>query len=178
MDRVTIKDREFEISIPHDQIQQHIQTVAAQINSDLAGKKPLFIGVLNGSFMFVSDLLKNITLECELSFVKVASYHGTTSTGVVKELVGLQEDIRDRHLVIVEDIVDTGVTIDNIVKSLEGRSPASISIATLLYKPEAYTKDIPINYVALEIPNDFIVGYGLDYDGYGRNLKDIYTVID
>lgn len=178
MDTVTIKDRDFKVSISHEEILGHVQKVADRINSDLKGEIPLFIGVLNGSFMFCADLLKMIDLECQLSFVKVASYHGTNSTGVVKELVGLSEDIRGRHVIIVEDIVDTGITIDNIVKNLEARNPASIKIATLLFKPEAYTKDIPIDYVALQIPNDFIVGYGLDYDGLGRNLKDIYTVIE
>ena len=178
MERITIKDREFQVSIPNDEIQQRVQAVAAKINADFSGSTPLFIGVLNGSFMFVGDLLKNIELECELSFVKVASYHGTKSTGNVKELVGLVESINGRDVIIVEDIVDTGNTIESIYNDLQSRNPKSVSVATLLYKPEAYTKQVPIKYVALEIPNDFIVGYGLDYDGYGRNLKDIYTVID
>lgn len=178
MELVTLKDRSFRVSITHDQIQGHIAKVAARINADYQGSTPLFLGVLNGSFMFVSDLLKQVELDCELSFVKVTSYHGTSSTGVVKELVGLQEDIAGRDVILVEDIVDTGVTIDNIFQTLSDKGANSIRVATLLFKPDAYTKSVPIDYAAIEIPNDFIVGYGLDYDGLGRNLKDIYTVID
>jgi hypoxanthine phosphoribosyltransferase len=166
------------VSIPHSEIIERVKEVAKRINTDFAGKTPLFVGVLNGSFMFVSDLLKNIELECELSFVKVASYHGTKSSGSVKELVGLTENIEGRDVIIIEDIVDTGNTIDSIYKTLTSRNPNQVKVCTLLYKPDAYTKQVPIDYVALEIPNDFIVGYGLDYDGLGRNLQDIYTVID
>ncbi len=178
MEAITIKDRSFRISIPHTEIQERVKVLADRINKDFAGKKPLFVGVLNGSFMFMADLLKEINLECELSFVKVASYHGTSSTGNVKELVGLTEGIRDRYVIVVEDIVDSGITIDHIYRDLQSRNPAQVKIATLLFKPEAYKKEVPIDYYALSIPNDFIVGYGLDYDGFGRNLKDIYTVID
>jgi hypoxanthine phosphoribosyltransferase len=178
MESITIKDRSFEVSIPHSEILERVQEVADRINADFAGKKPLFVGVLNGSFMFVADLLKKINLECELSFVKVASYHGTKSSGSVKELVGLTEDIEGRDVIVIEDIVDTGNTIESIFNTLTARKPSQLKVCTLLYKPEAYTKQVPVDYVAIEIPNDFIVGYGLDYDGFGRNLQDIYTVID
>lgn len=151
--------------------------LADRINKDLEGETPLFVGVLNGSFMFLGDLMKHVSIPCEISFVKVASYEGTSSTGMVKQLVGLSENIKDRTVVIVEDIVDTGNTIEHLYQSLLTQRPKSIKVATLLFKPSAYTKDIPIDYVALSVPNDFLVGYGLDYDGLGRNLKHIYKII-
>ncbi|RMG80550.1 MAG: hypoxanthine phosphoribosyltransferase, partial [Bacteroidetes bacterium] len=140
-------------------------------------KNPVFVVVLNGAFMFAADLLKHITIPCEVTFVKVTSYEGETSTGKVKSLIGLKYDLTDREVVIVEDIVDTGQTIEDIIGQMKQYMPEDIHIATLLYKPEAYTKDIPIEYVALEVPNDFLVGYGLDYDEQGRNLKDIYAIV-
>ena len=146
--------------------------------SDLADKNPLFLSVLNGSFMFTADLLKHITIPCEISFVKLASYQGVTSTGVIKEVIGLNQDIAGRTVVIVEDIVDTGLTMQRLLETLGTRNPESIHIASLLVKPEKLKVDLNIEYVAMEIPNDFIVGYGLDYDGFGRNYPDIYTVVD
>lgn len=176
MKNVRIKDKEFELFIPSEKIQEAIKDVANQINKDLEGKDPLFICVLNGSFMFAADLIKNINIACEVTFVRMASYRGTTSSGALKEIYGLEEEIEGRTVVIVEDIVDTGNTINLVKDQLSCDSPKEIKIATLLFKPNALKQEVALDYVALEIPNDFIVGYGLDYDGYGRNLKDIYKI--
>jgi len=177
MEKVKLKDKVFEISIPHKKILKQVHLLAAKINNDLKGQNPLFICVLNGSFIFAADLLKKVNIDCAISFIKLASYQGTSSTGDVKTLVGLDEDVNDRVVVIIEDIVDTGNTIVALVEQLSAYNPKTIKIATLLYKPEAYDKDITIDYIALEVPNDFIVGYGLDYDGLGRNLENIYTIV-
>jgi hypoxanthine phosphoribosyltransferase len=176
MDTIKINDRQFTISIPEEKILKEVERLAAQISRDLEGKNPLFLCVLNGSFMFAADLFRRITIPAEISFVKLASYEGTASTGVIKEVIGLSENITGRTVVIVEDIVDTGCTMSKLIDDLGTREPEAIHICTLLLKPEKLKVDLDIEYVALEIPNDFIVGYGLDYDGFGRNLKDIYTV--
>ena len=178
MDSIQIKDKQFTVSIKEQDIQKEVIRVANEINRDLADKNPLFLSVLNGSFMFTADLLKHITIPCAISFVKLASYQGVTSTGVIKEVIGLNEDIAGRTVVIVEDIVDTGLTMQRLLETLGTRNPESIHIASLLVKPEKLKVDLNIEYVAMEIPNDFIVGYGLDYDGFGRNYPDIYTVVD
>ena len=178
MDTIKIKDKNFAISIPEAKILQEVDRLAAQISRDLEGKNPPFLGILNGSFMFAADLFRRITIPAEISFVKLASYEGTNSTGVIKEVIGLSENISGRTVVIVEDIVDTGCTMKNLLEKLGTRSPESIHVCILLLKPEKLKVSLDWEYVALEIPNDFIVGYGLDYDGYGRNLKDIYTVVD
>ena len=178
MDIIQIKDKRFKTFIPEEKIQKEVERVAAEINRDLKDKKPLFISVLNGSFMFTADLMKNLTIPCEISFVKLASYAGTSSTGTVKELVGLNQDITGRTIVIVEDIVDTGLTMELLLKQLQMNNPKEIHIASLLVKPDKLKVNLDIEYVAMNIPNDFIVGYGLDYDGYGRNYRDIYTVIE
>ncbi len=159
-------------------ILKEVTRVANEINRDLAGKNPLFLSVLNGSFMFTSDLMKRITIPCEISFVKLASYQGVSSTGVIKEVIGINEDISGRTIVIVEDIVDTGLTMQRLLETLGTRGPKEIHIASLLVKPDKLKVDLNIEYVAMNIPNDFIVGYGLDYDGFGRNYPDIYTVVD
>lgn len=177
-ERVKLHDKTFAIDIPHDAIQRAVRAVADKINTDLEGQTPLFVGVLNGSFMFLGDLMKHVSIPSEVSFVKVASYEGTSSTGKVKQLVGLSENIKDRTVVIVEDIVDTGNTIAHLYEALLTQRPKAIRVATLLFKPSAYTKDIPIEYIALRVPNDFLVGYGLDYDGLGRNLKHIYKITE
>lgn len=174
---VQLHDRKFQPFIPYQKIQESIQTLAAQINQDYAGKEPLFVAVLNGSFMFAADLLKEIQLPCQVSFVKLASYHGISSTGSVTELIGFTENVEGRDVIIVEDIVDTGVTLEKVLHIFQHKNCASIKIATLLLKPDAYKKPAKIDYVCMEIPNEFIVGYGLDYDGMGRNLKDIYKVM-
>lgn len=176
MDTIKINDRQFTISIPEEKILKEVERLAAQISRDLEGKNPLFLCVLNGSFVFAADLFRRITIPAEISFVKLASYEGTASTGVIKEVIGLSENITGRTVVIVEDIVDTGCTMSKLIDDLGTRAPEAIHICTLLLKPEKLKVDLDIEYVALEIPNDFIVGYGLDYDGFGRNLKDIYTV--
>ena len=166
----------FRPSIKEAEILQRVQAVADRINHDLAGKNPLFLAVLNGSFIFAADLMRRITIPCEISFVKLASYQGTTSTGTIKEVIGINEDLTGRTIVIVEDIVDTGLTMKRMVESLGTRNPESIHICTLLLKPDKLQVDLNIEYAAMEIPNEFIVGYGLDYDQQGRNLRDIYTI--
>ena len=178
MSVIQIKDKRFKTFIPEEQIMKEVARVADEINRDLSGTNPLFISVLNGSFMFTADLMKHLTMPCEVSFVKLASYEGTSSTGKVKELVCLGDDITGRTVVIVEDIVDTGLTMKQLVETLRARGPKDIKIATLLVKPDKLKVELDINYVAMNIPNDFIVGYGLDYDGLGRNYRDIYTVIE
>lgn len=178
METIKIKDKEFSVSIPESAIQKEVERVANEINRDLKDANPLFVSVLNGSFMFTADLMRHITIPSQISFIKLASYQGTASTGVIKEVMGLSEDITDRTVVIVEDIVDTGLTMQRLLETLGTRNPKEIRIATLLVKPEKLKVALDINYVAMEIPNDFIVGYGLDYDGYGRNYRDIYTVVE
>lgn len=178
MDRVTLLDKTFEVSITEDKVLASVAKVADQINKDYEGREVLFLCILNGAFMFASDLLKNIELKCCVSFLKIGSYEGTTSTGVVKQLIGLNENVKDKHLIVVEDVVDSGNTIEQIFATLNSYSPASIEVATAVYKPDVYKKKYPIRYVGLEVPADFIVGYGLDYDGYGRNLRSIYTLVE
>ncbi len=177
MKEVQVLDKKFGVSIPEKEIQQAVKTMAHKMNTDMAGKDVIFLGILNGCFMFAGDLFKHINLPCQITFLKLASYQGTTSSGKVKRLIGINENIEGKTVVIVEDIIDTGNTLESIIKQLKGYEPSEIKIATLLYKPEAYEKKIPIDYVGFEIPNDFILGYGLDYDGFGRNLSDIYTLI-
>lgn len=176
MELITVKDKSFKPYISEEDLQASIKDVATQINTDYKGSEPLFLGVLNGSFMFFADLLKSVDLECKVSFVKLASYEGTSTTGKVNELIGLSESIEGRDVIIVEDIVDTGNTLVKLHDILSKGNPKSIKIATLLYKPEAYKKDHSIDYVGLEIPNAFVLGYGLDYDGLGRNLSSIYVL--
>lgn len=174
---VKLHDKTFRVMIPAEKIDQAVTAVADRINNDYADKDtPLFVGVLNGSFMFLSDLIKKIEFNSELSFVKLSSYEGTSSTGQVKSLIGLNGSIEGRHVIIVEDIVDTGESIAHMIADLESRKPASVEVCTLFFKPASYSKSYPIRYRALEIGNEFIVGYGLDYDQLGRNLKDVYVV--
>lgn len=178
MSTIRIKDKSFTTFITEDKILKEVSRVADEINRDLEGTEPLFLSVLNGSFMFTADLMKRISLPCDISFVKLASYAGTSSTGKVKELVGLNENIEGRTVVIVEDIIDTGFTMQRLVETLRSKNPKDIRIATLLVKPDKLQVNLDIDYVAMNIPNDFIVGYGLDYDGKGRNYRDIYTVVN
>ena len=177
MSRVTILDKTFETSIPEAEILERVKRVAEQINKDMAGKNPLFLAVLNGSFIFAADLMRFINIPSETSFVKLASYEGTTSTGEIKEVIGLNEDISGRDVIIVEDIVDTGSTMKRMLETLGTRNPRSLHICTLLLKPGKLAVPLNVEYVAMEIPNDFIVGYGLDYDQQGRSLRDIYTLV-
>lgn len=176
MKRVKILDKDFDLFIEATTIQDSIKNIAVKINNDLKDKNPIFIAVLNGSFMFAGDLMKHVDISSEITFVRIASYKGVNSTKDMKEVLGLNEDIKGRTVVIVEDIVDTGHTIERLITQFEAFEPKEIKIATLLFKPKALVKDIKPDYVALEIPNDFIVGFGLDYDGYGRNLQDIYKI--
>lgn len=177
--RVTLQDKTFEISIPYQSITEAVAKVAERINNDYADSQPpLFVGVLNGSFMFMAELMQRIEIPCELSFVKVASYSGTQSTGKVHNLIGLKESLEGRQVIIVEDIVDTGRSIAHTWQLLEELKPESIEVATLLFKPESYNEHYSIKYRAIEIPNDFIVGFGLDYNELGRNLRDIYSIVD
>ncbi len=179
MQTVKLLDKEFRISIPAQKIDEAIAEIAEQMNKDLAGKNPLFICVLNGSFMFASDLMKLITVEnAEITFMRLSSYEGTSTTGKVKKLMGFTEDLKDRTVVLLEDIVDTGITMANTLEQIKDYQAKEVLVATMLFKPKALIRDINIDYVGLEIPNDFIVGRGLDYDGIGRNLPDIYTVIE
>jgi hypoxanthine phosphoribosyltransferase len=178
MKQVKLHDKEFRVSIPAEKIQDAIAKMAKKINDDYKGKDtPLFISILNGSFMFTADLFKHIDFVCEVTFLKLTSYRGTASTGAVRQLIGVNEAIEGRDVIVLEDIVDTGITLEQILGQLKSFEPASVRVASLLFKPEAYQKDLHIDYIGMEIPNDFIVGYGLDYDGLGRNLPDIYTLI-
>jgi hypoxanthine phosphoribosyltransferase len=177
MGNIQIKDKLFSLSIPESEIIKAVKAVANQINTDLAGSDPLFICVLNGAFMFDSDLMKEISFPCEITFIKLSSYEGLYTSGSVKEIIGLNESVVGRNVVVVEDIVDTGITMERILESLVAKGAKDIHVATFLQKPDALQRDIKIDYIAMKIPNDFIVGYGLDYDGYGRNLKNIYTVV-
>ncbi|HOC47960.1 MAG TPA: hypoxanthine phosphoribosyltransferase [Bacteroidales bacterium] len=176
MNEITVLDREFSVYITEDEIQSRITALAEKINEDLKGQDVLFFGVLNGVFLFAADIFRQINLDCQVSFIKLASYDGTSSTGKIKELIGWNEDITGKTVVVLEDIVDTGATLERVIGELKLRKAAEVKICTLLFKPEAYTKDIPIDYIGFEIPNNFVVGYGLDYDGYGRNLRAIYKL--
>lgn len=178
MSIVKIKDKSFKTSIPEAEILKKVQVVADRLNKDYAGKKPVFLAVLNGAFIFAADLMRMITVPSEISFVKYASYEGTSSTGSMKTLMGLNQDLAGRHVVIVEDIVDSGFTMAHMIEDLKKKNPASIEICSLLVKPGNLKVDLDINYAVMEIPNDFIVGYGLDYDQEGRNLRDIYTIVE
>ncbi|MBP5513833.1 MAG: hypoxanthine phosphoribosyltransferase [Bacteroidaceae bacterium] len=173
---IKVKDKSFTVSIPSDRIQAEVKRVAEQINKDYEGQSPIFLAVLNGSFVFAADLLREVTLPCEVSFVRLASYQGVSTTGQIREIMGLNLDITGRPIIIVEDIVDTGLTMAHMLETLKTHNPSSIDICTLLLKPGKLQVDLDIRYCCLQIPNDFIVGYGLDYDGFGRNTKDIYTL--
>jgi hypoxanthine phosphoribosyltransferase len=175
---IQLHDKHFELYLTESQINTAVQEIADRINVDYIGKRPLIIPVLNGSFMFAADLMKKLTIDCEISFIKASSYHGTSTTGTVNELIGLNEPLAQRHVIILEDIIDTGTTLARLTPTFELQLPASLKIASLLHKPLALKADIRIDYVGIEIPNDFIVGYGLDYDGLGRNLREIYKVAE
>ena len=174
---IKVKDKAFSVSISERAIKRQIKRVAEEINRDYEGREPVFLAVLNGSFIFAADLLREIDLPCEISFVKLASYEGTSSTGSIREVIGLNIDITGRPVIIVEDIVDTGLTMAHMLETLQKQNPASIDICTLLLKPSKLQVKLDIRYCCKEIPDDFVVGYGLDYDGFGRNTKDIYTII-
>ena len=176
MSIVKIKDKKFKTSIPEKEILKKVKAVADRINHDMADKNPLLLAVLNGAFIFAADLMREITIPCEISFVKLASYQGVTSSGTVKEVIGINENLSGRTVIIVEDIVESGLTMKRMIESIGTRNPASVHICTLLLKPDRLKVPLTIDYVAFRIPNDFILGYGLDYDQQGRQLKDIYTL--
>lgn len=177
MSTIRVHDKEFAPSIPAEEIMQQVRRVAEEINKDYEGQQPLFLVVLNGAFVFAADLMREISVPAEVSFVKLASYEGTSSTGTVREVIGLNTDITGRPIIIVEDIVESGITMAHMIETLKKQNPKSIDICTLLLKPEKLEVKLDIRYTAMEIPNDFILGYGLDYNGLGRGLKDIYTIV-
>ena len=176
METHKVLDKTFESLIPHIRIQETIARLAADLDREMYGKDPLFLSVLNGSFIFAADLFKQIKMPSRISFVKMASYMGTGSSGKVDQLIGLQEVITGQHIIILEDIIETGLTVSKLLEHLHTMQPASIKIATLLFKPDSFKANFKIDYLGIEIPNNFVVGYGLDYNGYGRNSKDIYTL--
>jgi hypoxanthine phosphoribosyltransferase len=178
MKEIRVLDKSFKEFISQQDINKRIDELAKEINKDFADKDVVFLGILNGAFLFAAELFKRINLKARISFVKLASYEGTRSSGTIKELIGWNEDIKNKQIVIIEDIVDTGNTLERIIDELLIRKATGIKVATLLFKPDAYTKNIPLEYVGFEIPNDFVIGFGLDYDGYGRNLPSIYTLIN
>jgi hypoxanthine phosphoribosyltransferase len=174
---VKVQDKNFRLFIPETVIIERVHEIAGRMNRDLAGKDPIFLGILNGAFMFASDLYKLLTFPCQITFLKLASYSGTHSSGTVKQLIGINVDLKNRVVVVLEDIVDTGVTLETIIRQLSGYEPAEVRVATFLHKPDATIREVKLDYVGMEIPNDFILGYGLDYNGYGRNFKEIYQLV-
>lgn len=174
---IHVKDKNFAVSIPEEQILTEVKRVAAEICRDYAGQEPVFLAVLNGSFIFAADLLREIDLPCEVAFVRLASYQGANTTGQIREIMGLNIDVTGRPVIVVEDIVDTGLTMRHMLDTLKSQNPSSIDICTLLLKPGKLQVELNVRYCCMEIPNDFILGYGLDYDGYGRNTRDIYTLV-
>ena len=176
MSTIQVLDKTFEPYLKEAAIQEKITELAGQLNQDYAGKRPLFLSVLNGAFLFTADLFKQITIEAEVSFIKLASYKGTSSTGNVITAIGLDINVKDRHIIILEDIIDTGKTLHHYLPQLESMQPASVKIAVLLNKKEALQYPVQVDYTCFDIPNKFVVGYGLDYDGLGRNTRDIYQL--
>lgn len=175
---IQVKDKHFEMLISHEELQNKISSLAQNINNDYQAKRPLFIAILNGSFMFASDLLKEVDIECEISFVKVASYEEMESSGNVKQLIGLNENIFNRHVIIVEDIIDTGKTISKMLDEFNSLGASSVEVVSLFQKPKSANVQKNIKYVGFELPDSFVLGYGLDYDGLGRNLKDLYNLVE
>ena len=178
MSIIQVHDKQFEPYLAASTISERIRSLAAQLSADYSGKKPLFIAILNGSFMFASDLFKELTIDAEICFIKLASYKGTKSTGHVITAIGMDMDIFGREVVILEDIVDTGKTLSEFLPQLKHQQPASMKIVALLHKPEATVFPIKIDYLGFSIPNKFVVGYGLDYDGLGRNIREIYKLVE
>ena len=178
MPLIEVNKKKFQPYLTVAQINEQVNRVAGEINRDYKGKRPLFIAILNGSFMFAADLFKAITIEAEISFIKLASYKGTRSTGHVITSIGLDESLKDRHVIIIEDIVDTGKTLNQFLPQLIDQRPASLKIAALLHKPEALVHPLTIDYLGFKVPNKFLLGYGLDFDGLGRNLKEIYQLVE
>jgi len=178
MQLIRVHDKQFEPYLTSEEIALRIKMVAQQINADYAGKRPLFIAILNGSFMFASDLFKEITIDAEICFIKLASYKGSKSTGHVITAIGLDMDIIGREVIVIEDIVDTGKTLSEFLPQIHHQQPASVKIVALLHKPDAMVYPVKIDYLGFSIPNKFVVGYGLDYDGLGRNIREIYRLAE
>lgn len=178
METIQVRDKSFSIFLTAEEIKSRVEQLAGQISKDYAGKRPLFLAVLSGSFVFAADLLRAVTIPCEIAFIRVSSYAGTSSTGQVKQLMGLKEDIAGRSVIVVEDIIDSGLTMKALQQILAEKCPADVRLASLLVKPGNLQVDLDIPYRCFDIPNDFIVGYGLDYDGEGRNLPNIYKVME
>lgn len=176
-ERVQLHDKEFTKYIDNDELQKAVAEVGQRMNEELGDKNPLFLVVLNGAFMFAADVLRTFKYDCDISFIKLSSYVGTKTTHTVREVIGLDTNVKDRTVVLVEDIIDTGITMDHIIQQMKAMEARDVKTATMLFKPDAIEKDFPIDYVGMSIPNDFIVGYGLDYDGKGRNLADIYRIV-
>jgi len=176
--RIKVHDKTFELFITADEIQKVVDTMAENIKRDMKGKKPLFLVVLNGAFIFAADLIRRMDFDCDISFVKLSSYVGTKTTSDVRELIGLDENLNGRTVIIVEDIIDTGITLAGTIEKLKNLNAADVKLAILLFKPEAFRKDYKIDYIGMEIPIKFIVGYGLDYDGLARNYPDIYQLTE
>jgi len=177
MANVKVRELVFEKFITRDEIDAAVQKVADRINRDYVGKNPLLLAILNGAFIFASDLMRKLTIPCEISFVKYASYSGTLTTSKVKELIGVNEELEGRHVIVVEDIVDTGITMHKLLQDIHAKNPLDVKVACFCFKAEAFQKNFTIDYLGLVIPNDFIVGYGLDYDGHGRNYPEIYKLV-
>lgn len=177
MKEIRILDKTFREFIRQEEIQARVEELAKQINRDMKGKDVVFLGILNGAFLFAADLFRRIEIDARISFVKLASYQGTKSSGSIKELIGWNEDIKNKSVVVIEDIVDTGHTLEMILGELSIRKAKEVRIVTMFFKPEACNKKIHLDYVGMEIPNNFVIGYGLDYDGYGRNYPSVYTLI-
>lgn len=178
MHKIQVNHKNFELFLSHETISRRIRLMGIQLNVDYEDRCPIFIGVLNGSFLFMADLMKEVNLACEVDFIRVASYQGTESSGQIKELFGLTQNLNDRDIIVIEDIVDSGFTLSHILTQIKAQNPASVSVCSLLFKPAALKFPIAeLTYKGFEIQNEFVVGYGLDYDGLGRNLKDIYRAI-
>ena len=175
---IHVLDRDFELSIPRAEIQQRVKALAARLNEDYAGRQPVMVCILNGAFMFAADLVRELTFQPEIQFARFSSYQGMSSTGVVKELMGVTANLQARDVIIVEDIVDTGTTMYNLLPQFIAKGARSVRIATFLQKPDCLSVPLTVDYCAMQIPNQFIVGYGLDYNGLGRNYEDIYTVVE
>ena len=177
MKNIRVKDKEFAPFISEIKLQRTVKQISRQINQDMTGKVPLFLVILNGAFIFASDLLRKITIDCDITFVKLASYEGTSTTSSVKELIGLGEVVKDRTVIILEDIVDTGITIDHVIRMLKKMEASDVKVAAMFFKPDAFQKDFRIDYKGMDIPPDFVVGYGLDYDGFGRNHPGLFRLV-
>lgn len=177
-DQIQLHDKVFQKFIDNASLREATQQIGEKINCELGDKNPLFLVVLNGAFVFAADLLRTFKYDCDISFIKLSSYVGTKSTHTVREVIGLDTNVKDRTVVLIEDIIDTGITMDHIIEQMKLLEARDVKTATMLFKPQAIEKDFPIDYIGMEIPNDFIVGYGLDYNGKGRNLPDIYKIVE